>query len=57
MPITLNLHAALKYLRLRDGRRTLWPDAICIIQADAVEKGRQVVNMKHIYSQAERVLV
>ena len=39
------------------GTRTLWIDAICINQADILERSQQVAMMGKIYSQAERNLV
>jgi hypothetical protein len=38
-------------------QRYLWVDAICINQADAIEKGTQVSMMGSIYAQAYRVLI
>jgi hypothetical protein len=35
--------------------RYLWIDAICINQADAVERSKQVLKMKQIYEQAESI--
>ncbi|KAK3620596.1 hypothetical protein LTR56_023309 [Elasticomyces elasticus] len=44
-------------LRSRLKRRTLWIDALCIEQANAVERASQVSLMGTIYSSAERVNV
>jgi len=57
IPITTNLHAALK--RLRDGffDRIIWVDAICINQADTEERNRQVRCMAMVYARACRVIV
>lgn len=52
-----NLEAALHHLRRPNQTRTLWIDAICINQDDTKELGEQVVQMRQIYEQAERVLV
>ncbi|KAI0189064.1 heterokaryon incompatibility protein-domain-containing protein [Astrocystis sublimbata] len=55
--ITNSLFTGLAYFRHADKPRTLWADAICINQADAIEKGGQVLLMPHIYSKATRTLV
>lgn len=55
--MTRNLHAALKRLRLPDKPRTLWVDAICINEADLVEKSRQVALMGEIYSKTTRGII
>ena len=55
--ITKNLEHALRRLRLGQGTRTLWVDAICINQYDASERARQVKLMDHIYENASDVLV
>jgi hypothetical protein len=55
--ITENLASALRRLRLVDRPRTVWADAVCINQNDAVEKGRQVGRMAEIYRSAQTVLV
>ncbi|CAI6039785.1 unnamed protein product [Clonostachys chloroleuca] len=52
-----SLFGGLSYFRLLDKTRVLWADAVCINQADPVEKSSQVLLMPHIYSQATRVLV
>jgi hypothetical protein len=55
--VTVNLHSALRRLRLTHEERILWIDAICINQADSIEKGWQVPRMQQIYSYADRVTV
>lgn len=55
--ITSNLDNALRYFRDKHDEKTLWVDAVCINQADNVEKGPQVQMMGQIYSKAARVLV
>ncbi|KAK2060712.1 HET-domain-containing protein [Colletotrichum caudatum] len=55
--ITASLDTALRHLRQDDEPVTLWVDQICINQADAAEKSRQVPLMAQIYSGAELVLV
>lgn len=52
-----SLFGGLSYFRLLDRTRVLWADAVCINQADPVEKSSQVLLMPDIYSQATRVLV
>jgi hypothetical protein len=51
-----NLHDALLFLRQKRSL-LLWIDAICINQADKVERSQQVGIMPHIYSRASTVLV
>lgn len=55
--VTSNLEAALKHLRYTDEDRTLWVDAVCINQADVVERSHQVSIMGQIYGKAKQVLV
>ena len=55
--ITDNLFKALRRLRRRFLKRTLWVDAICINQSDVQERGQQVQIMGDVYRQALRVLV
>lgn len=55
--ITVNLELAIRHLRRRQGRRTIWIDALCINQHDLAERSAQVQEMGNIYSSAERVLV
>lgn len=52
--VTRGLFGALEQLRLVDCERTLWIDAICINQSDAVEKTQQVDMMCRIYSQCKQ---
>jgi hypothetical protein len=51
-----NLASALRYLRYKDRTRTLWIDAVCINQADIVERNEQVKRMANIYKLAQRVV-
>jgi len=51
--VTKNLHVALQYLRHESETTTLWVDALCICQADNVEKGKQVTMMGDIYGVAK----
>ncbi|KAI6083118.1 heterokaryon incompatibility protein-domain-containing protein [Hypoxylon rubiginosum] len=52
-----NLHSALSHLRHVNEDRKLWIDAICINQNDLSEKADQVLLMRDIYRDAQRVLV
>ena len=57
--IGVNLHAALKRLRLESQIRMLWVDAICINQHEKGrdEKSSQVSFMRHIFQGGQRTLV
>lgn len=55
--VTLNLHSALRHLRLRTRPRILWADALCINQGDDDEKTVQVGMMAEVYSHCQGVLV
>lgn len=55
--ITASLHTALQHLRYTNMPRLLWADALCINQADAAEKSRQVALMGDIYRMAAQVVV
>ncbi|KAK2752445.1 hypothetical protein FQN54_008107 [Arachnomyces sp. PD_36] len=56
--ITSNLHLALTRLRETEKEETyLWVDAICINQADPVDKSIQVRRMSTIYRDAAAVIV
>ncbi|KAK5661796.1 hypothetical protein OQA88_9898 [Cercophora sp. LCS_1] len=58
LPITPNLSWALHRVRTNAGPpRRVWADAICINQADIIERGAQVAFMCDIYARAENVLV
>jgi hypothetical protein len=52
-----NLWSALWHLRLPNGNRILWVDALCINQSDFLERNHQVGLMSTIYSKAEEVIV
>lgn len=56
VPILPSLHAALRRFRRTDSVRYLWADALCINQADDVEKSYQVANMFTIFHKAWAVL-
>lgn len=51
--VTRNLLNALKVFRYPDKARTMWADAICVNQADLIERGRQVAIMGGIFSACE----
>lgn len=55
--VTRNLHAALVQLRLKNERRRLWVDAVCINQNDDTEKSDQVNMMREIYQHGSQTLV
>ncbi|KAK4454877.1 heterokaryon incompatibility protein-domain-containing protein [Podospora aff. communis PSN243] len=55
--VTENLYEALHQLRRADKDRWLWVDSICIDQENSDEKPHQVSHLRHIYDQADRVLV
>lgn len=47
--ITANLSDVLHQVRQSDAQRILWADSVCISQADAEEKGKQVALMGDIH--------
>ncbi|KAK6193070.1 aprataxin-like protein [Pestalotiopsis sp. IQ-011] len=55
--ITTNLRNALQRIRLKNRKRLLWVDAVCINQQDDSDKSKQIPAMAHIFSAASRVLV
>jgi len=55
--VTQNLAAALQRFRKSTEPRFVWADAICINQADLLERNKQVQLMQKIYENATRVLV
>jgi len=57
LQVGYNLWEAFQHLRYPDRSRTMWIDAICINQADIVERGEQVQLMDKIYRQAASVIV
>jgi hypothetical protein len=57
MTIGENLDCALRHLRYQDEARVLWIDALCINQADILERNSQVQLMGHVYSTAHSVAI
>jgi hypothetical protein len=57
MSVRKDLALALKYLRHREKPRILWIDAICIDQANSIERNQQVQMMSRIYTRAENVCI
>ncbi|MCJ1256837.1 hypothetical protein MMC24_004662 [Lignoscripta atroalba] len=55
--VTENLDDALRDIRHRTSKRTVWVDAVCVNQADVPERNHQVRQMRHIYEMAQQVLV
>lgn len=55
--ITQNLFYALRRLRYNAPPRIIWADAICINQADDVEKSHQVAMMSKIFSLCEHAVL
>ncbi|KAH8901168.1 HET-domain-containing protein [Thozetella sp. PMI_491] len=55
--VTPSLLAAIRRLRLRDRRRTLWIDQLCINQWDNKEKAQQVRLMRNIYSSCSQCTI
>ena len=56
-PVTVNLEAALRYLRDASVEKVMWIDAICIVQSSIEERNSQVLLMSHIYRNATLVHV
>jgi hypothetical protein len=55
--VTRNLSEALANLQCEHAELTMWIDALCINQADALEKTSQVQLMRTIYESAEEVKI
>lgn len=56
--VGFNLYKGLQRIsRLNGNIKYIWIDALCINQADLVERGKQVSLMGEIYSKAEQVVV
>jgi hypothetical protein len=52
-----SLFAALSHIRLLDDEVVLWTDALCINQADAIEKTHQVNIMHRIYRECSNCFI
>ncbi|KEY72262.1 hypothetical protein S7711_00261 [Stachybotrys chartarum IBT 7711] len=55
--ITENVDTILRHLRKRTRSQHLWLDAICLNQADEMEKAQQIPLMGDIYRQAKKVRI
>ena len=55
--VTRNLEAALRHLRDERKLLQLWVDALCINQADDVEKGHQVRHMTEVYAKSNHTRI
>ena len=51
--VTPNLDFALRHIRLPTEIRVLWVDALCIDQANTIEKGHQISLMRDIYQNCQ----
>lgn len=57
LPVTENLHEAMRRFRQSDARMTIWIDQVCINQEDVQERNSQIPLIGSIYRQAEKVLI
>ena len=57
VPITANLELALRRSRALGKANAVWVDAVCINQADNIEKNAQVSMMRDIYKNARCVYI
>lgn len=55
--ITDSLNGCLRYLRRKGISALLWADAVCIDQANNIEKNMQVRRMGCLYDSAEKVVI
>ncbi|OAA65809.1 Heterokaryon incompatibility [Niveomyces insectorum RCEF 264] len=55
--VTRNLYAALRRLRQPSVSRVMWVDAVCINQADNLEKSSQIQLMGEIYRRGDRTII
>ena len=53
--VTTNLYDALQHVRKRNESVKIWVDAVCINQADVIEKNHQVLLMTEIYRRCAQV--
>lgn len=57
MEVTNNAYEVLRVRQSFLTNRWIWIDAICINQADPVEKSEQVWQMQEVYRRTSRVIV
>lgn len=57
LKIMANLINAIRHLRDKEGKRTVWIDAVCINQRDMAERIRQVLYMGKVHSTVRQVVV
>jgi hypothetical protein len=57
LEVTPNLYQALRHIRHPTESRTFWIDALCVDQKDIQERNQQVAQMKHIYSQSQKLVI
>jgi hypothetical protein len=55
--IMANIFDAILHLRDKEGKRTIWIDAVCINYRDMAERNRQVLYMGKIYSTVRQVVI
>jgi hypothetical protein len=55
--ITENLFEAIRHLRHKKTKRTIWIDAVCINQRDMAERSQQVLYMGKIFSTVHWVVI
>ncbi|KAL8907164.1 MAG: hypothetical protein Q9207_001586 [Kuettlingeria erythrocarpa] len=56
-PVTRNLEAAIRRLRMKTEKRVIWIDQLCINQADIAEKSIQLALMPRIYKSCKEVIL
>lgn len=54
--IARNLFVALGHLRRKEKSRVLWVDALCINQADLVERSSQILHLAFLFHRAQWVI-
>ncbi|KAI7366880.1 hypothetical protein KC354_g3817 [Hortaea werneckii] len=57
LEVPVSAERAIRRMRLRDQKRVLWIDAICVNQADTSERNHQVGIMAEIYSNTTQGLI
>ncbi|RMY76950.1 hypothetical protein D0863_01640 [Hortaea werneckii] len=57
LEVPVSAERAIRRMRLRDQKRVLWIDAICVNQADTSERNHQVGLMTEIYSNTTQGLI